>query len=285
LWIDCVALNEYLQSSESILSIRYIMDFIETLHVLQFNRVNYSRGETSYFFVNPNFTADQTVPDDFYKQPIDVTKANVLNGTRRLSSVHRIGLFERLLSMQKRSDARISKLEFARLRLKFALQRKLDLKRYELDIIDHNIEEPDYVKNQEIAGYYGNVELSLLKNTFGNFFPVYHNDEPTAAAATETDAQAPLEEQQVPMVVDEAEPSVDGASSTEKIPAVPETLQEVPVFVSIPQSTGHFIKINDENEPPRKRPRRNCNKKITVKETNDALLNLQKEFNNFESTY
>ncbi|KAG5683988.1 hypothetical protein PVAND_013241 [Polypedilum vanderplanki] len=300
LWIDIMKLNDYLLSSESIFNIRCIIDFIETLHVLRFHRANQTKNETGFIFINPNFNQDQEVPDDFYKQTFEGVKNNVLNGTRRLSIIHNFGLFEKLLRMEKRSEAKMSRLEFARLRLKFALQKQLDLKRCEIDTIEHNIEEPDYVKNQDIAGYYGNVELSLLKNAFGNYFPIYQSDEATAniqqqlppetlPIAIEEELVQKVEEnntdQKVPMEIDD--PQINDMQPIIEIERIiplnniTNSTSSVPKRKRSLRTTRVYSDENKENCPPRKRSLRSYDKKITMKETNNALLNLKKEIENF----
>jgi hypothetical protein len=261
-------MTDYLLSEESIFRARYIMDFIETLNILHFNRVASAKGDVHLHFVNENFAQDRPVADDFYKQPVGVSAQ--LIGTRRLRPSHHIGLFKRLLRVDKRHRGlNMKSLQFSRLRLKFILQKKLDKKRYEQDIIHHNIDEPDYVKNQDIAGYYGNVEFSALKNGFGNFFPIFEDptatDEPQPSAEnlSATDAETPMEVD--PPAVEEEQLIEDVGTEKSRLP----------------MTGSHFDEDDEddkENQPPQKRQRKNrSSKKITSKETSAALLSLKKE--------
>lgn len=87
--------------------------------------------------------------------------------------------------MKTRQEFKISNMEFAHLRLKFALQNQLDTIRNQQSVVDFDIEYPEYVKNKEIHGYYGSVSIQSLKTAFGESFPVYQ--EPVVVQVPEMD--------------------------------------------------------------------------------------------------
>ena len=267
--VDLEQLSEYLTSEASTFPIRTVMDFFETLHVLQFSKSCGSKNKVSYFFVHPNFGKDKALSDDFYKQAINMS-CKELKGTKRMSPMHHIELFDRLIRMNNSQKVKITRLQFARLKLQYVLQRKIDLMKYEADVIDHNIEEPDYKKNNEIAGYYGDVEIGILKKVFCNYFPIYQN---TVEEPMEVDQ--PIEDAAVDQV---AEQPVDIEMIYTEDPAIQEIIVDV---CSLPEVKLAPIEAeNKENEPPAKK-RRRCKTrpgKVSIKETNEALAFLEQEF-------
>jgi hypothetical protein len=247
LLINFEILHNYLISDESIFEAKVPIDFYESLQVLQFSRSVHTKEKLAYLFINPNFQEDSDVPDDFYKMPIDIMSFNMLKGTKRMSNNHHIGIFERLLKKKERSEMQLSMLEVSRLRVKFDLQRKLDLKSVEECLIEHELREPEYVKNNEIAGYYGLVKLDDLKLAFRNYFPMYQESEKHPVIEIENVQSTPQET--VAVAVDD------------------------PVVTIVDMSDE-----NKENEPPKKKYRRNKTSKIiTQRETNDALMSLEME--------
>lgn len=267
--VDLEQLSEYLTSEASTFPIRTVMDFFETLHVLQFSKSCGSKNKVSYYFVHPNFGKDKALSDDFYKQAINMS-CKELKGTKRMSPMHHIELFDRLIRMNNSQKVKITRLQFARLKLQYVLQRKIDLMKYEADVIDHNIEEPDYKKNNEIAGYYGDVEIGTLKKVFCNYFPIYQN---TVEEPMEVDQ--PIEDAAVDQV---AEQPVDIEMIYTEDPAIQEIIVDV---CSLPEVKLAPIEAeNKENEPPAKK-RRRCKTrpgKVSIKETNEALAFLEQEF-------
>ncbi|XP_070502186.1 uncharacterized protein [Chironomus tepperi] len=266
--IDIDEFNDYLASKESIFPIKTAMDFFETLDVLQFSKICSTKNKISYSFVHPKFGKNKAISDDFYKQSIDMN-CKELKSTKRMSPMHHIELFDRLIRMHNKNKVKISRLEFARLNLQYILQRKIDLLKRELDVIDHNIEEPEYSKNSDIAGYYGDVEIGTLKKVFRNYFPIYQNN-----AEEQMEVVHQVEEQPV----DNEVPNVQDPVSQEIITDVC-TIPEINNNKEQKQAEV-FDDENKENQPPSKK-RRKCKTrpgKISVKETADALTFLQKEF-------
>lgn len=192
-----------------------------------------------------------------------------------MSPMHHIELFDRLIRMNNSKKVTISRLQFARLRLQYVLQRKIDLMKYEQDIIDHNIEEPEYRKNNEIAGYYGDVEIETLKKVFRNYFPIYQN------------VEEPMEVNQQATVVDQV---INPPVEAESINASQEIIVDVCTIPEIHKSKEQkqleaADDENKENQPPPKKRRKNRtrNGKISMKETNEALTFLQKEVSDMPS--
>lgn len=166
-------LRTYLQSKDSIFEVDTLQDFLETLHILNFQRCLCSRSDDdvhSFRFVNPNFVMSGEVPDDFYKLPVD-PRSLVLDNTVPIVSDNNMNLLHRLLQRDSR-NIKLTKRELAHLRLSFALQKRLEDVRMERLVVDYEIDDPDYMKNAEIAGYYGSVELADLKEGFQHYFPL-----------------------------------------------------------------------------------------------------------------
>jgi hypothetical protein len=253
------------------------MDFFESLHVLQFSKSVHPKkipdsSKTFYLFINPNFVEDDEVPDDFYKRPIDISKCNMLKGTKRMTNVHHIGIFERLLERASAKELKINRLEYARMRIDYEFQRRDNLLRRQVDMIEHDVNEPQYVKEKEIAGYYGNVPLEALKNAFCNYFPIYQND-----VAEEGDQEVPASVQEEPQAIKEQKSE---EIIVDIIPLAPSNaLHTVPLLADASE--------DKENRPPtlkrKYKPRKQGSvtrksARISQKETEDALSNLQKEF-------
>jgi hypothetical protein len=253
-----------------------MMDFMETMHVLQFCRVMDFKSH-SYIFHNPNFQRGKNVEDDFYKKPIDIKKLLKLKGTKRLSKNHHIKLFNRLQQLQKCDEKKMSRLEYARLRLKFTLQKRLDeLNNNETYDFDCPTPMPSYYKKKEIAGYYGHVPMDLLKNKFGNYFPILESQD---AAPIETVNIVAQEEELIIDVVNvptprTIQPSIQSNGNCDAV-------HEIMVLGDITNQVE--VVATEIGEPPAKRARRSYKKKkfesqkITHKETADALMYLQKE--------
>jgi hypothetical protein len=264
-----------------------LMDFFETLHVLQFSRTTHSKKtadstKTFFIFINPNFSSDLPVPDDFYKLPIDITNCHLLKGTKRMTNIHHVRLFKRLLDRANSRKLQISRLQYARMRINYEFQRAASLKCPQVDVIEHNVDEPQYVKDNEIAGFYGNIELDVLKTAFGGFFPIYQKP-PTTPEQPEISSPADNEEEisisNDSNVMQEVEIDV-GTETTPKADQV----FNVPIMNDAVQLDHEGSDSNKENkEPTRKRKRKPYTKKpakISKRETENALTNLLKEFDN-----
>lgn len=162
-------LLKYLTSLDSVFEVKSLTDFLATLTILGFVRVLKNENKSKNFqFVNANFRPDDPVPEDMYKQTFTLPK----NATQ-ISKSYGLELLERLLQMKRRQAFPVTKLEIAQMRLRFALQKQLDVLRHEPSNVEPYFEKPEYMKNNEIAGYYGNVSLDSLKSCFQNYFPIY----------------------------------------------------------------------------------------------------------------
>ena len=248
------------------------MDFFETLHVLQFSKTCSTKNKISYFFVHPKFGKNMELSDDFYKEAIDMSSKELKN-TKRMSPMHHIELFDRLIRMNNSKKVKISRLEFTRLKLQYVLQRKIDLMKYEEDVIDHNIEEPAYKKNNEIAGYYGNVEIDTLKKVFRNYFPIYQSSVEEPMEVDQPTVATKVEEQPVDTEIPNAQDPVNQEIIVDVC-----TLPEVSK-IEEPKQLEVFDDEDKENQPPPKKKRRTKTRpgKVSIKETNDALTFLQME--------
>lgn len=172
--INIRLLADYLESQESIFEIRTVRDFFESLQIIGFSRgISHEKNQMTndvYRFINPNFRRNHPALHNLYKFEVDPNRLELKN-TKRLVEAHSLTLIERL--MQKRSRQKLSKLDFAHFCLDLALQKHPAAPRNLLLENEHCFEDPDYVKNEEIAGYFGNVSIEDLKNGFQNYFPIY----------------------------------------------------------------------------------------------------------------
>lgn len=275
--INYEKLHNYLLSDESVFQNVSLIDFFETLHILQFSRTSYpkkSKEATSngnkifYNFINPNFPpGGDSVADDFYQRPIDITSVNMLKGTKRMMNLHHIGLFQRLINRSCTQDVKLSKLEYARMRINYEFQRRTVLLCKEVDVIEHDINEPQYYKDNEIAGYYGNVSFEALKNGFCNYFPIYQ--EATANDNTNESSQ---------------DIKNDNQQSSSSI-----HYEQVPILNDASEiiAPSAEVEVFEDKENKRKRKRKPYTKraaKISKKETEDAISNMQMEFSSIENS-
>lgn len=278
------------------------MDFFETLQLLQFSKYSNIKSRISYTFINPNFGKDKNITDDFYKQAIDITSLNELKGTKRMSPTHYINLCNRLIRMHDRQ--KMSKLESARLKLKFALNNHVQ-KHEQFQEIIPKIEVPDYSKKEEIAGYYGKVELSELKSCFRSYFPIYRYETTEEVAEQQiaetnmdvecfiTCSEAPAQNVENTKIIDQETAITTSPIDQEDRVKVLETIVEESVEnVENLQPTSLIDFNNDpeankENQPPAKKRRKYISRaaKVTIKETTNALMNLQMEMKSISSTF
>ena len=235
-------LREYLLSPDSIFEVDTLEDFIESLHILGFHRgcfpeVDEENLHLCYRFLNPRFIPFEPVPEDLYKVQAN-PGSQIMKQTKRMLGSGGVKLLQKLIRKKACSEIRISRVEFAQMKLSFALKKALHLNQCQpmLDVIEFNVEEPDYTKNNEIAGYYGNVSISELKKGFQNFFPVFQQNE-------------------------------------QKLSKQPN--QEEPV-VETPQQALSEAEIQSA-EPDKKKRKYTKKAREDVKETQEALMFLQKE--------
>lgn len=166
-------------------------------------------------FINPYFRCDQPVLHDLYKFQVIPTKEQ-LKTTKRLVEGHNVQLLSSLL--QKNSRKKITKVEFTRICLSFLLQKKLDVLQNRTFKVDMEFKEPDYVINNLIAGYYGNVSIESLQNAFQGCFPVYQE---TPVTKTEQEIEPEIPEigeiMEIEAWIAEQPESPAGPSCTKKL--------------------------------------------------------------------
>lgn len=240
-------LQKHLMSPDSEFEIQTLQDFLETLHILGFNRGWFpEKMETQicYRFINPHFLPNTPIPDDLYKLPVDLT-SKALKNTKRMLSSHSIHLLQRLMQEKSRQELKISKLELAQLRLNFALQKQQNLMRTDRIIIEYVTEAPEYTKSNEIAGFYGNVSLDALKFGFQNYFPTYHE----AKSEPSSQHQQPIQMEETPIIAD-----------------APFKIEILPCSPSL-----------QSDEPPKKKRRYTKKSSAILKETREAILHLNQE--------
>lgn len=229
-----------------------LQDFLETLSILGFYRCSQPEKEPRYLcfrFVNPFFREGCEVPEDLYKLTVDPSK---MRNKKRILSVKSIQLLQRLERMKSKHELKITKLEFAKVQLKFALQKRLQTLQENHEIIEHAKTEPEYVKEKKIAGYYGDVKLEALEKAFCDFFPIYELIEaPTKDESMQVDELEGF----APLIYDDDGPKPES-------PTVPEVDTEV---------------IVEADKKPKGKKRKLNNPTGHFKETEQALMCLFKE--------
>lgn len=180
--INFQRLEMYLSSPYSIFEVETIQEFLESLHIVGFSRAikkePYAPQHLIYRFSNPKFNVEKPATD-LYKHTVTASK-----GYKRMTAADAgWRLIQRLLRKQQslKTGLKITSLDLSRMKLVFALQKQLDMMRNEHlrpTIVDIKDEDPAYVTNNKIAGYYGNVSLQALEQGFQNYFPIFEEDEP-----------------------------------------------------------------------------------------------------------
>lgn len=164
-------------SEENQFGIRTVQDFVETLDILGFSRgalpERRAGKHTVFRFFNSNFKRDKPVPDDLYKIKMEKSQYGGKN-TKRMLSTHSLKFIQNLLEKYGAPPLKITKLDLARMKLQFALEKQLDEFAENATVHEYSVIDPDYVKSKEIAGYYGDVNLDALKFAFQNYFPIYN---------------------------------------------------------------------------------------------------------------
>ena len=163
-------------SEESQFEIYTLQDFLESLDILGFARCSQpearEKKDVCYRFINPNFKPFQDVPEDLYKLKVSIKNVGTKN-TKRMLGTHNFQLLQKLLRKKNHPELKITPLQLSRMKLQFALEKQLDILCSKASVIEYDIQSPDYAKNNEIAGYYGDVGIETLKEGFANFFPMY----------------------------------------------------------------------------------------------------------------
>lgn len=164
-------LISYLQSDISIFEIATLKDFLETIHILGFSKVNSS--ETSqhsvHKFTSEQFKRGSDISSNFYQH---VQKISIPKNQKRMIGSYEV--LQKLSLVEKRSQIKVSHLDLSRMKLKLALEHNLcNIKKKEKRVLKCHVVEPEYLITKEIAGYYGNVSLEKLKKGFTNYFPLY----------------------------------------------------------------------------------------------------------------
>ena len=165
----------YLQSDKSIFEITALKDFLETMHILGFSKVNSteSSSQSVHTFTSELFKRGTEITSDFNQH---IRMVSIPKNQKRMSASFE--LLQKLTLVEKRSQIKVTHLDLSRMKLKLALEHNLCiLNEKENSALRCNVVEPDYLKTKEIAGYYGNVSLEKLKKGFTNYFPLYQEGE------------------------------------------------------------------------------------------------------------
>lgn len=261
-------LSKYLISEESRFEVKLLDDFLQTLNILGFHRCYFAdkKENNTYRYVHQHFSKDQEVPQSLFSQPIDAT-FSLLKNTKRMICTSGTDLIERLNKSAARSQLKMTKIELARMRLKFALQKQVDMMTTKVaENIQIDIEVPDYITANEIAGFYGNVPLELLEKGFCEYFPMYQD--PSIESVTQNSTQPqPAATDSIHQLIDINEiPIIEEQALSSEF--VPEILQVIPTIRSSPD-------IHQNDEPHMKRRNTRREQKLASDELKQALLSLQ----------
>ena len=166
-----------MQSDKSIFEIVTLKDFLETMHILGFSKVNSTEisPRSVHKFTSEQFKRGTEIIPDVYQH---IKKVSIPKNRKRM--IASFELLQKLSLVEKRSQMKVSHLELSRIKLKLALEHNFcNINEKENSAIRCHVVEPDYLKTKEIAGYYGNVSLEKLKKGFTNYFPLYQEGEKT----------------------------------------------------------------------------------------------------------
>lgn len=164
-------LISYLQSDESIFEIATLKDFLETLHILGFSKINSieTSSRSVHKFTSEQFKRGTDITSDFHQH---IKKVTIPKNQKRM--IASFELLQKLSLVEKRRQFKVSQLELSRMKLKLALEHTFcDVHEKTNSVLKCHIVEPNYLKTKEIAGYYGNVSIDKLKKGFTNYFPLY----------------------------------------------------------------------------------------------------------------
>lgn len=171
-------LHLFLLSEKSPFEVCTVQDFIETLDILGFSRRvipdHGGKKQVMFRYSNPNFKRGQPVPDDLYK--LKTSPQYTGKSSKRMLNTHNIKFIQNLLEKHHSPPLKITKLDLAHMKLQFALETQLEKFVGNAEAVESPVDDPDYVKTKEIAGYYGDVPLDALKFAFQNYFPIYNPD-------------------------------------------------------------------------------------------------------------
>lgn len=210
-----------------------------------------------YRFQHPSFTNGESISDDFYKQSL-LTSSRDLKGSKQMPNLCGSELITKLLQKSSCNYLNITKLQLARMKLDFALQKQFDILRGLFPQIEFQVGEPDY-DDGDIAGYYGNVNIEDLKDGFQSLFPIYRDSEPIN--------ENPIEEVKLEKPEDQLM-DWDDVPVVEKTKTFPSCFEDDSMQVPIECTP----KRSNNQRKKMKRPTRNF-----AKEMEDALMYLHKE--------
>lgn len=170
-------LVDYLVSNESVFEVESLHEFIETMNILGFHRglhpLKKEKKHLCYQFFNPNFKSESSNPENLYQRNLHLSSN--FKGSKQMSNFEGSRLMQRLLQRSVCKNLNVTKLQLAHMQLNFALQKQLDLLRNDQSIVEFQVDDPDSMNN-EIAGYYGTVQIDDLKDAFQDYFPIYVED-------------------------------------------------------------------------------------------------------------
>lgn len=173
--INVELLTNFLMSKSSAFPVRSAFDFFKFLDILGFEKCTTHRevGMEKYFhsfFQEKKSPGTPLILRDF-KNKILPPRGLKLMGNSHL-------FLEYLKSMEKREP--VSKLEFARLKFKFVLEKQLTIYEHQENIkpkvssfANDQVKDPEYFGTGEIAGYYGNISIDRLKSVYTAYLPIY----------------------------------------------------------------------------------------------------------------
>lgn len=222
---------------------------------------------------NAAFKSNQLPSADLYKRETGAKKSDAkpkkmtrIEKTTKHMPLESIKLIHNLNRKSQR-EMKLTSLEFARFQMSFLLAAKKGSQeqRTEPDVIEFQMEEPEYMTTGEIAGYYGNASSDELKKAFGKYLPTFCDD-----SATEViDIVAEVVE------IDElnkANPKPRRKYKSRNSKAVKKPTEELCIIAEDEDSQMAVI-----TETPKRKYTKRAPRKILPQETEEATEFLQKE--------
>ncbi|CRK96646.1 CLUMA_CG009988, isoform A [Clunio marinus] len=176
--IDTSLLQDHLSSKSSLFQVESLQDFETSLGILGFHLREHNEYQ-KLRFSNLTFNLGGSTFIGNWKKILKKDS----KPTKKIHCIKNLQFLKRLSEKHKSNKVKLSRLDLAKIKLQFALRKTV--KPLEVGEESPKIDEPDYVKSNEIAGYYGEVSIDQLKVGFQHLYPVYDEKSPEVSIMDE----------------------------------------------------------------------------------------------------
>lgn len=199
--VDLHLLNDHLKSPESSINVDSVKEFIEAMAIVGFNRLPVKRSGEKIFlrFRHSAFKSDEVPSTELYKRESTSSTEVKSRGSCKPIPISSNQLIESLLRKSWK-EMRMTNVEFSRLLTHFHLEsrRKTLSGENEINITVCDVEPPEYVDDEKIAGFYGNISTEQLKKAMGKYLPVFGEAEITDLDLIEEIIEVEVDETEEP---------------------------------------------------------------------------------------